>query len=504
MLRKLGILIASGILLSALPGLAQEIDLLEKAAQARWSNRDGDRLTFGRDHKEQGLVRYESGATLEDGQRYERVLFIHPPWKSGGAVYGAFDDLAIPANDPKLVFTAGFNQGAAGTDGVSIGIRFLHGGTREGAAERRVRASSQLGSPSQTIYTLEVRYDRKLARGECSLERFAGQTGTLMLVLNAGSSADKDWAVLTELKLLSGPSAAEKQKERALNLTGHTGRLYGIRFSPDGNLIVTASADRTARIWAFPSGKLRTTLRGHAGIVFAADFSPNSRRVVTAGGDSTARIWQAGSGNLLQVLAGHTEAVLAAAFSPDGSLVATGSDDGTVRIWQASNGKELRSIAVASDGVYALAFHPQGRFLAVGGTNGGLSLWRVNSGQRIREFGGHTRAVSTVTFNHTGIRLVSASVDNTVIVWNTDSGKHVQDFGGQPFHAAAFSPNGRHIVTGVDGRGLIWDIKEGKRVMTLRHASGDAVRSVAFHKSGRYVALAGEDGSARIFEVELE
>ncbi len=501
---KIGVLITLWIFCAVLPGLSEEIDLIEKASQARWSNRDGDTLAFGRDQEAQGTVRYESGTTLEDGRKYERVLFIHPPWKGGGTVYGGFDDVTIPENDPKLVFSAGFNQGASGTDGVSIGVRFLHAGTREEAGARRMRATTQLGSPSQTIYTLQIRYDRQLARGECSLEQFAGQTGTLMLVLNAGRSADKDWAVLTELKILSGPAASEKQKQVAKNLTGHGGRLYGIRFSPDGTTVVTASADRTARIWDFPSGKLKSTLRGHSGNVFTAEFSPNSRRVVTGGGDGTARIWQAGSGNQLQLLQGHGKPVLSAAFSPDGSRVATGSDDGTVKIWDASNGKELKSITVAELGVYSVAFHPQGRLLAVGSTNGGLSIWRVNSGEKVREFSGHTRAVSSVEFTHTGQRLVSASVDNTAKVWNSDNGRLIQNFGGQSFHAAAFSPNGKFIVTGSDGRAVIWIAGEGTRIMGVRHSSGDAVRSVDFHPSGRYVALAGEDGTARIWEVELE
>jgi WD40 repeat protein len=140
----------------------------------------------------------------------------------------------------------------------------------------------------------------------------------------------------------------------------------------------------------------------------------------------------------------------------------------------------------------------------VGSTNGGLTIWRVNSGEKVRDFTGHTRAVSTVEFTHTGIRLASASVDNTVKVWNAENGRLIQNFEGQPFHAAAFSPNGKYILTGEDGRAVIWIAGEGTRVMAVRHASGDAVRSVDFHSSGRYVALAGEDGTARIWEVELE
>ena len=64
-------------------------------------------------------------------------------------------------------------------------------------------------------------------------------------------------------------------------------------FSPDGSRIVTASEDKTARIWDAASAKEIAVLRGHDNYVNSAAFSPDGSRIVTASGDKTARIWDA-------------------------------------------------------------------------------------------------------------------------------------------------------------------------------------------------------------------
>ncbi len=488
---------------------AQEIDLLDKAPEARWTNLARQSLNFGQDYGEQGSVKYEMGMALEDGQSYERVLFIHPPWKKDGAMYGAFDTITIPEKDPKLVFTMGFNQGAQGTDGVSIGVRFLHAGPRAGAEDRRAQATTQLGSASQTIHSLEARYNRLLKKGEVNLSQYAGQTGTFVLIVNAGNSADKDWVAFTEIKVVSGDAGGAKASEDSAkqvvkNLKGHSGRLYGVCFSPDGKFVATASADQTARIWDVPSGQLKATLRGHTAHVFGVDFSPNSQRVVTASGDGTAKVWQVGNGSMLRELRGHTKGVLAAVFSPDGNRIATASDDGTVKIWGAGGGNELTTLTIGTGGVYALAFHPNGRLLAVGSTNGGLAIWNTENGNQVRSFTGHNRAVSSVDFTQGGNRLISASVDNSARIWNANSGNQIHSLGGQAYYSVAASPNNRYLVAGNDGQATIWSIEDGKRIMMVRHVSATPVRGVDFHPNGRYIVLAGEDGDARIWEITLE
>ncbi|MDY7232395.1 AAA-like domain-containing protein, partial [Hyalangium rubrum] len=106
-------------------------------------------------------------------------------------------------------------------------------------------------------------------------------------------------------------------------LVGHEDSVWSAAFSPDGSRVLTASDDRTARLWDSRSGQLLATLKGHEDSVWSAAFSPDGSRVLTASKDRTARLWDSRSGQLLATLKGHEGRVVSAAFSPDGSRVLT-------------------------------------------------------------------------------------------------------------------------------------------------------------------------------------
>ena len=103
-------------------------------------------------------------------------------------------------------------------------------------------------------------------------------------------------------------------------------------FAPDGRRILTASADKTARLWS-REGKLLATLSGHTGKITKAAFAPGGGRILTASTDGTARVWDI-EGKPLGVLEGHTGPVNDAVFSQDGARILTLSDDGTARVWE--------------------------------------------------------------------------------------------------------------------------------------------------------------------------
>lgn len=74
-------------------------------------------------------------------------------------------------------------------------------------------------------------------------------------------------------------------------LAGHGARVWSATYSPDGKRIVTASADKTARVWEAETGRQVAELKGHGDIVWSATYSPDGKRIVTASADKTARVW---------------------------------------------------------------------------------------------------------------------------------------------------------------------------------------------------------------------
>jgi WD40 repeat protein len=95
-------------------------------------------------------------------------------------------------------------------------------------------------------------------------------------------------------------------------LRGHEEGVMFAVFSPDGDWVVTASADKTARVWRADGQGEPVVLRGHEDAVTSAAFSPDGEWVVTASLDKTARIWPVGVASLQGLL--HT--TLNACLSP--------------------------------------------------------------------------------------------------------------------------------------------------------------------------------------------
>ena len=112
-------------------------------------------------------------------------------------------------------------------------------------------------------------------------------------------------------------------------LVGHQSKITSADFSPDGQLVATASLDRTARIWSVNDGSTVATLKGHSDELTAVVFSSDGQSLLTSSRDGTVRIWSVSGGTEKVVLRGHSGVVTSAQFSPSGLYIVTASSPGS-------------------------------------------------------------------------------------------------------------------------------------------------------------------------------
>ena len=124
---------------------------------------------------------------------------------------------------------------------------------------------------------------------------------------------------------------------------------------------LTASDDRTAKVWSAASGECLLTLMGHEDYFNSAVFSPDGQQLLTASDDKTAKVWSAASGECLLTLMGHEHYVNSAVFSADGQQLLTASDDKTAKVWSAASGECLLALMGSEGRVTSAVFSADGQ-----------------------------------------------------------------------------------------------------------------------------------------------
>ena len=109
-----------------------------------------------------------------------------------------------------------------------------------------------------------------------------------------------------------------------------------IAVTPDGRYTVSASHDKTLRVWELETGQSMCILQGHSGWVNAVAITPDGGRAISASDDKTLRVWELETGQELVLLTGDA-AVFCCAVSLDGKTIVAGDDGGTVHFLRMEN-----------------------------------------------------------------------------------------------------------------------------------------------------------------------
>ena len=282
--------------------------------------------------------------------------------------------------------------------------------------------------------------------------------------------------------------------------TGHENWVNSAVFSPDGNYILTASADQTARLWEKASGRHIMTYRGHEDWVRSAVFSPDGQYILTASKDKTARLWETASSKNTLTYRGHKGRITSAVFSPDGEHILTASKDGTARLWDQASEKNIITYHGHQKTVNSAVFSPDGNHILTASDDQTARLWETESGKNIITYRGHEKSVSSAVFSPDNEYILTASGDQTARLWEKANGKQIMTYHGhkEQINSAVFSPDGQYILTaGDDDTVCLWERASGKFIMYCGHER--SVRSVAFSPDEEHILTASYDNTARLW-----
>lgn len=258
--------------------------------------------------------------------------------------------------------------------------------------------------------------------------------------------------------------------DEAWRFDGHELGILGMRISPDGTRILTASRDGSAKLLDARTGRELLSLDGHRNLdswpyCWDAVFSPDGRRILTAGQDRTARLWDAETGQELRRF-DHDGEVRECAFLPDGIHILT-SNGVTARLWDVESGGEVTDRAwlnafrvLSPDGRHALGTQVEEDEYGYRWT---ATSWDIGTDRKVSEFDFYH--CTGITFSGSGNHILTFNSsryaeDYSLKLWDVATGEEISKFEGHNWQVlcAALSPDGQHVLSFEKDSGIaiIW------------------------------------------------
>ena len=264
--------------------------------------------------------------------------------------------------------------------------------------------------------------------------------------------------------------------------------IYSMDCSPDGQTLAGSSGADHVRLWDVATGTPGQMLRARSNLnysdvrVTSVRFSPDGETLVSASLVYTwqsntkvyiyaIRLWDVATGEPLKTLTVNTDADSSLCWSPDGQTLAMGSLDSTIRLWDIASGEPFKMLIAHTDVVFSLCWSLDGQTLASASQDGTIQLWNVATGFPRHTFTGHTSHVSSLYWRGDGQTLGAGYEDGKVRLW--DEGGKVQ----------------------------LWDVVTGLPRHTLFHERIEDGRILSLSADGQLLASASQEGTIQLWDV---
>jgi len=314
-------------------------------------------------------------------------------------------------------------------------------------------------------------------------------------------------ALETDPTILNPPLEPPKSRRKALPSWQcvHTfeamGRIYAIALSPTEPILASAIGN-TIKLWDLDTLQPIRTLTGHLDIIPALVISPDGNLLISGSADKAITFWEIATGRRLANLPLHADTVLALAVSPVEKLLASSSFYDPITLWDMALAHKRHGLLGHSARIDALAFSPNGTMLASGSGDMTIKLWDTNTGAEIRTLTGHTHQISSLAFNPDGTTLASASWDGTVKLWNLKNrrqGRMLEAESGR-INGLAWSADGKNLAIASDNLQIWTPASRKTNPILVGHT--DAMIAVIFGRDDHTLISASGDRTIKLWRWE--
>ncbi|KAG0172154.1 translation initiation factor eIF3 subunit [Apophysomyces sp. BC1034] len=312
---------------------------------------------------------------------------------------------------------------------------------------------------------------------------------------------------------------------RPILLQGHTRSLTQIKYNREGDLLFSVSKDKVVNVWYSHNGERLGTYNGHVGSVWTVDVNSSSTMVVTGSADNTARLWEVRTGRCLKTWEFMT-AVKRVEFSEDDTMVLCVTEErmgyaGTVTVLPVNldidgTQSDTPIVTIRNDGPKAVVagWGNLNKYIISGHVDGSICQWDWKANKKLNSIKPHSDVITDIQFSPDRTYFITSGKDKIAQIFDSDTFELKKTYTTDtPLNSASLTPKFQEFVIlggGQDAMNVTTtSARAGKFESRFYHKILEEevgrvrghfgpINTIAVHPDGKSYSSGGEDGYVRV------